>query len=198
MLEGFGWQVAQIGVQMHVVVAADDAAGNVARGASVVGRFSLPHPLHLQVQKEAPSRCCPSSCPCGACVPTTPCRCVRAGNGPSPLKRPMLFQLIDIASQLLVLDFRVGGYRPVSWPGKPRQFPGQARGSSARLAGWHPHQRRFASLSSLWLARWFPPARVHEMIGSGRSEWSGRGRPCYMPGLRMTFVHPASRLSKLL
>ena len=53
MLEGIGWQVAQFGVQTHVVVETDDVVGDVVRGLSVVGVVALPHPLHLQIQEEA-------------------------------------------------------------------------------------------------------------------------------------------------
>ena len=53
LLEGIGWQVAQFGVQTHVVVEADDVVGNVARGLGLVGVAALPDALHLKVLKEA-------------------------------------------------------------------------------------------------------------------------------------------------
>ena len=53
MLEGIGWQIAQSGVQSHVVVEADDVVGNVCGRLGMVGIVTLPNALHLQIQEEA-------------------------------------------------------------------------------------------------------------------------------------------------
>ena len=49
MLEGIGWQVAQFGVQAHVVVEVDDVVGDVAGGLDMVGVVALPDAFHRQV-----------------------------------------------------------------------------------------------------------------------------------------------------
>jgi hypothetical protein len=53
LLKGIGWQVAQLGMQTHAVVEADDVVSDVIGGLAVIGVIALPDAFHFEVQEEA-------------------------------------------------------------------------------------------------------------------------------------------------